>query len=117
MMQTEGSSMTIFTEFKEKHGMDDSWTVRFTADELRAREMAQQYRDAGFDVRVLPLSPDDDELEIDAVALESYAETLEHDPLQYIEAEECASCLDDTFVVFTTDSSEDPDESSDLVFV
>lgn len=109
--------MTIFTEFKEKHGMDERWTVRFTADELRAREMAEQYRDAGFEVRVLPLSPEDDELELDATTLESFGEELDHDPLQYIEAEECASCLDETYVVFTTDSADGPGGSDDLVFV
>lgn len=109
--------MTIFSEFKQKHGMDETWSVRFTADELRAREMAQQYRDAGFDVRVLPLSPEDDELEIDADALASFADTLEHDPLQYIEAEECSSCLDETYVVFTRQAEDDGDATDDLVFV
>lgn len=40
-------------------GLDPSWTVRFTADEARAREMARPYRDAGFEVRVLPLFPEE----------------------------------------------------------
>lgn len=86
-----------FTEFKRKHGLDD-WTVRFTADELRARDMAEQYRDSGFDVRVLPLTPAGEE--IDATDFGEF-DDLEHDPLQYVEVEACAGCLDGTHVLLT----------------
>ncbi len=88
---------TAFAEFKRKYGVED-WTVRFTADELRAREMAQQYRDTGFAVRVLPLTPVGEE--IDATDFGEF-DDLDHDPLQYVEVEACAGCLDGTHVVLT----------------
>lgn len=93
----EGDLDAAFAEFKRKYGVEE-WTVRFTADELRAREMAQQYRSTGFDVRVLPLTPVGEE--IDATDFGEF-DDLDHDPLQYVEVEACAGCLDGTHVVLT----------------
>ncbi|MFB6360654.1 MAG: hypothetical protein ABEH59_04970, partial [Halobacteriales archaeon] len=88
----------VFAAFKRKHGLDDDWSVRFTADEFRAREMAKQYRESGHDVRVLPLLPEGEEL--DPESFDQFADA-EHDPLRYVEMEDCGSCLSGTHVVLT----------------
>lgn len=45
-------------ELREIHGLDESWDPRFTADTPIAEQRAEEYRDLGFDVEVLP-HPDD----------------------------------------------------------
>lgn len=109
----DGEEPEAFEAFKRNHGMED-WTVRFTADELRARETAEKYREVGFEVRVLPLSPVGEEIEPESFGA---FEDLDHDPLQYVQDESCAGCLDGTHVVLTkraTESSED--RTDDLVY-
>lgn len=106
-----GDDEEPFAAFKRKHGLE-GWTVRFTADELRAREMAEQYRDVGYDVRVLPLSPAGEE--IDPGSFGEF-EDLEHDPLQYVRDEACAGCLDGTHVVLTSRGGSTSD-ADDLVY-
>lgn len=98
---TTSSEPDAFAAFKEQHGLDADWRVRFTADAYRAREMAQQYRASGHDVRVLPLSPEGEELDPDAL---SQFEDAGHDPLQHVQAESCSGCLVGTHVVLTRES-------------
>lgn len=100
-----------FAAFKEQHGLDDDWTVRFTADEFRAREMARQYQQSGHAVRVLPLTPENEELA--PASFDQFADA-DHNPLQYVEAESCASCLGGTHVLLTKpESADDVDAPAD----
>lgn len=95
------TSSDIPVEFMEKYDLDDEWEVRFTAEEYRAREIAQQYREMGHEVALVPLSPTGDTPNMEE--LQGFGEDLDldHDPLQYLEQEECAPCMDKTFVLFT----------------
>lgn len=108
---------TVPAEFKEKHGLDGNWEVRFTAQEIRAREMAAQYQTMGHEVRVLPLQPENEMLETEELKQFSDDLDLDHDPLQYIEDDSCNTCLDQTYVVFTKDDAEaDASGDDDLVY-
>lgn len=100
-----------FAAFKRHHGLED-WTVRFTADELRAREMADEYRQTGFEVRVMPLTPAEEEVDPDMFG---EFDDLEHDPLDYVQYEACVSCLEGTHVVLTKEQTEE-DQSNDLLY-
>ena len=109
-----------FSAFLEAHGLDDDWSVRFTADEYRAREMARGYRDTGHEVRVLPLAPDAEEL---TPADFDRFEPADHDPLQHVQDESCAGCLGGTHVVVTRPpgaadaaGSDDADPHEELVY-
>lgn len=82
------------------YGLEGDWKVRFTADPERAREMARQYRAAGFEARVLPLFPADREAGPESSASSGEAG---HDPLRAVEAEACLPCLEATCVVLTRD--------------
>lgn len=84
--------------FLRQHGLDDDWTVRFTADRGRAREMASQYRDAGYDVRIVSLFPDDSTPEDP-----SHEPPADPDPgpLGQGETETCAPCLAGMCVLLT----------------
>lgn len=95
------TSSEIPPEFLEKHDLDEEWDVRFTADELRAREMAKQYGEMGYEVAVVPITPGRDAPDLDD--LESFGDDfdLQHDPLQYVQEDDCGPCLEETFVVFT----------------
>jgi hypothetical protein len=114
----DDGSMSVPQEFRDKHGLDDEWEVRFTADELRGREMAKQYRDAGYEVRVLPLQPDNEALDIEDVEEFSEGLDLEHDPLKYVEEDSCTTCLQDTYVVFTKGEPGEADDApvDDLIY-
>jgi len=101
-----------FSAFKAMHGLDDAWSVRFTADEYRALEMAQEYRETGHEVRVLPLSPESEEL--DPESFDQFA-GADHDPLKYLEDPSCASCLGGTHVVLTKEADE-PAPDAGLVY-
>lgn len=105
------TSSDIPSEFLEKHDLDEEWDVRFTADELRAREMAKQYQEMGYEVALVPLAPDSDPPTLEE--LESFAEglDLEHDPVQYVQEDDCGPCLDETFVVFTRGEPGDIDDA------
>lgn len=94
----EGGAKDVYRAFLRQHGLDDDWTVRFTADRGRAREMAGLYRDAGYEVRILPLFPDGE-----APGPESLErlEGADHDPLREAGTAACASCLGETYVVLT----------------
>jgi hypothetical protein len=95
------TSSNVPHEFLEKHDLEDGWEIRFTADEYRAREIAQQYREMGQDVELVPLSPGEETPEMDE--LKGFGEELDldHDPIQYVEQDECAPCLDETYALFT----------------
>lgn len=84
--------------FLRERGLDEGWTVRFTAGRRRAREMADQYRAAGFRARALPLLPDGGEPE--PASLGRF-EGADHDPLRGTDPEACAPCLSDTWVLLT----------------
>lgn len=88
--------------YLRQRGLDEGWTVRFTAGGPRAREMAGQYRAAGFRVRILPLSPEGEELEPDAF---DRFEGAGHDPLGEADPEVCAPCLEDTYLLLTKRAS------------
>jgi hypothetical protein len=109
----EPGSADIPEEFKRKYGLTEEWDVRFTADELRAREMAKEYREAGYEVRVLPLQPDDEMLDVEDLEEFSEGLDLEHDPLQYIQEDGCATCLEDTYVVFTNGEPQVADDATE----
>lgn len=89
--------MTTSSEIHERFGLDDGWTIRFTADDGRARDIAAGYRRAGYEVRVLPLAPENDELDLETVE----ALDQEYDPVERLRDEDCAVCLDDAYVVVT----------------
>lgn len=103
------TSSKVPVEFLEKHDLDESWELRFTADEYRAREIAQQYREMGHEVALIPISPGDDEPDIED--LQGFGDDLDlqHDPLQYIEQDECAPCLDKTYALFTKADGDVPE--------
>lgn len=95
--------MTTFSEFKERHDLGEDWSVRFTAGEARAREMADQYRLSGYDVRVLPMGPGGQEIDVDAF------DTVEVDynPVREVDGDSCTTCLgDDTYVLVTRRTDE-----------
>lgn len=97
-----------FSAFKAMHGLDEEWSVRFTADEFRAREMAQEYRASGHDVRVLPLTPEGEELDPESFG---QFQDADHDPLQHVEDPSCTACLGGTHVVLTKEEpASRPDE-------
>lgn len=98
MTPSSDRSGDAFAAFLNVHGLDDDWSVRFTADEYRAREMAAQYRNTGHEVRVLPLAPGAEEL---SPADFDRFEPADHDPLQNVQDESCAGCLGGTHVVVT----------------
>lgn len=95
------TSSDLPQEYLDKHGLGDEWEVRFTADELRAQEMANQYQEMGYEVELLPLAPGSDPPDLEE--LEEFGDGLshQHNPLQYVQEDECGPCLDETFVVFT----------------
>jgi len=84
--------------FLRERGLDDRWTVRFTTDRRRAREMADQYRAAGYRARAVPLWPGGGEP--DPASLDRF-EGADHDPLRRTGPEACAPCLADTWVLLT----------------
>lgn len=97
-----------FSAFKEMHGLGEEWSVRFTADEFRAREMAQEYRASGHEVRVLPLTPEGEELDPDSF---DQFDGADHDPLQHVMDPSCTACLGGTHVVLTKEEpAPGPDE-------
>lgn len=95
------TSSDIPIEFLEKHDLDEDWEVRFTADEYRAREIAQQYREMGHEVALIPLSPGEETPDVEELQAFGDDLDLDHDPLQYLEEDDCAPCLDETYVLFT----------------
>lgn len=107
--------MTTFSdvpvEFLAKHDLGEDWDVRFTADELRAREMSKQYSELGYEVAVVPVTPDSDVP--DLAELERFDDglDLQHDPLQYVQEDDCGPCLEETYVVFTRGEREDLDDT------
>jgi hypothetical protein len=103
-------SSEVPVEFLEKHDLDGDWEVRFTAEEYRAREIAQQYREIGHEVALVPLSPGQVDPGVDDLRGFGDDLDLDHDPLQYLEQDECAPCLDETYVVFTKDVDGTGDE-------
>lgn len=109
------NSSDIPEEFKSQFGLDENWSVRFTADKIRAHEMADQYKQLGYKVAVTPLQPDDANLNTEELQSFSEALNLEHDPLTYIQDDGCSTCLDDTYVVFTKEETESGD-NGELLF-
>lgn len=105
------TSSDVPPEFLEKHDLDGDWEVRFTADELRAREMATQYQEMGYEVAMVPLSPEADPPDLEELERFSDDLDLEHDPVQYVQVDECGPCLDETFVVFTRGEPTDVDDA------
>ena len=105
------TSSEIPIEFLEKHDLDETWDARFTADELRAREMARQYAELGYEVSVVPIAPGEEPLDLEA--LEAFGDDLdlEHDPLQYVQEDECGPCLEETYVVFTQGEATEADDA------
>lgn len=111
MRTTEGHWMTTSSEIRQRFGLDDGWTVRFTADRPRARDVAQGYRRAGYDVRTLALAPDGDDLDVETVE----AVDAEYDPVTRLREEDCTVCLEDAYVVLTR-AAGDPEGDDDLVY-
>lgn len=103
------TSSDVPVEFLEKHGLDEDWEVRFTAEEYRAREIADQYREMGHEIALVPLSPGGDTPELDELRGFGDDLDLDHDPLQYLEQEECAPCMDETYVLFTKPDGAPPE--------
>lgn len=84
--------------FLRERGLDEGWTVRFTAGRRRAREMADQYRAAGFRARALPLWPGGEE---PGPGSADRFDGADYDPLRGTDPEACAPCLSDTWVLLT----------------
>ena len=90
--------MTTFSEFQDRHDVGGEWAVRFTADEHRARDVAEQYRRSGFAVRVLPLSEDDTELDVSSFEVGA----VDYSPIREVDGDSCTTCLGaGTYVVVT----------------
>lgn len=109
--------MTTFSDLKDAFDLDEEWTVRFTADEHRAREMAGQYRQIGFEVKVLPLFPEGEEIDVDEEDVEALLADLD-DPVEQLELESegCTTCLDETFLVVTKGQQDGGDEIGQELF-
>jgi len=105
------TSSDIPVEFLEKHDLDGDWEVRFTAEEYRAREIAEQYREMGHEIALVPLSPTEEPPDLDELRGFGDDLDLDHDPLQYLEQDECAPCLDETYVLFTNDGDGREDDT------
>lgn len=103
--------MTTSSDVRDRLGLDDGWTVRFTADRTRASDVAEGYRRAGYDVRVVALAPDDQDLDLETV--EAFDDAT--DPVAKLRDEECVSCLEDVYVVVTR-RGDAGDAAVDLVY-
>lgn len=112
MTTSSEAAEDAFEAFKAHHGLDDGWQVRFTADEFRAREMAQEYRASGHEVRVLPLTHEGEEL--DPETFEQFR-SADYDPLKHVEDESCTSCLGGTHVLLTRER-DDAEAGEELVY-